>query len=89
METERAKGRNEAKTDVQGLAPALEESRKRNNRTVIEVNTNAVLVLWWVDRRATSWSARLEWDDVGRALWPLDACYYKVVVRRPGPGVGT
>jgi hypothetical protein len=69
--------------DVQGLAPALEESRERGDRPIVEVDTGAVLDL--IDRIGMEGAgvgrARMEGDDRRRALWPLDARDYEVFGR--------
>ena len=80
------KGRKGARY-VQGLAPALEESRKKENRPVVEVHTRAVLVAPGRGCRARARGAGAERDDVRRARGPLDA--RDEGLRGGGPGVGT
>jgi len=89
METEREVDDTATKAEhnVQGLAPALKESRKRNHRTIVEVNTDTVLISCGIDKLAGLRSARAQGDDMGRALWPLDARYK--TLRGRGRDVGT
>src|SRR5258706_2922332 len=78
--------------NVQGLGSAPKESRKRSHRTVIEVDADTIFVSCGISDRGGSWSARAraQRDDMGRALWPLDARHYKALALiRWGRGVGT
>ena len=68
------------------MASALEKSRKRSHRTIIEVNADTIFVSCGIGNTGGPWSARAQRDDVGRALWPLDARYEALGWWRLGVG---